>query len=195
MNRHHDQGKCYKKQHLIGAGLQVQRFSPLSSRRAASRQAWHRQSWEFYIFIQRWLVKDWLPGNHDEDLKPTPTVTHLLQPGHIYSNKATPPNGAWSKNIQTITISLTRFHSFLGMLWFLPRALYNKLSCHFSLLSSELSFCLSSFFITVTGFRISIECVFFSLAWVSGMWEDDRGLTSSHKNNLTNHWLWITVTL
>ena len=32
MNRHHDQeGKSYKKQHLIGAGLQVQRFSPLSS--------------------------------------------------------------------------------------------------------------------------------------------------------------------
>jgi hypothetical protein len=32
VNRHHDQGKSYKKQHLIGAGLQVQRFSPLSSR-------------------------------------------------------------------------------------------------------------------------------------------------------------------
>jgi hypothetical protein len=28
-------------------------------------------------------------------------VTHLLQPDHTYSNKATPPNGA--KNIQTIT--------------------------------------------------------------------------------------------
>jgi hypothetical protein len=25
----HDQGKSHKKQHLIGAGLQVQRFSPL----------------------------------------------------------------------------------------------------------------------------------------------------------------------
>jgi hypothetical protein len=32
VNRHQDQGKSYKKQHLIGAGLQVQRFSPLSSR-------------------------------------------------------------------------------------------------------------------------------------------------------------------
>jgi hypothetical protein len=31
VNRHHDQGKSYKG-HLIGAGLQVQRFSPLSSR-------------------------------------------------------------------------------------------------------------------------------------------------------------------
>jgi hypothetical protein len=32
VNRHHDQGKSYKNQHLIGASLQVQRFSPLSSR-------------------------------------------------------------------------------------------------------------------------------------------------------------------
>jgi hypothetical protein len=33
VNRHHDQGMSYKKkQHLIGAGLQVQRFSPLSLR-------------------------------------------------------------------------------------------------------------------------------------------------------------------
>ena len=37
---------------------------------------------------------------------PTPTVAHLLQPGHTYSNKTTTPNGAipWSKNIQTITV-------------------------------------------------------------------------------------------
>jgi len=32
MNRHHDQFKSYKGQHLIGAGLQIQKFSPLSSR-------------------------------------------------------------------------------------------------------------------------------------------------------------------
>ena len=32
VNRHHDQGNSYKGQHFIGAGLQVQRFSPLSSR-------------------------------------------------------------------------------------------------------------------------------------------------------------------
>ena len=39
---------------------------------------------------------------------PTPTVTHPFQPGHTYSNKATPPDGATprSKDIQTIT-----FHS------------------------------------------------------------------------------------
>jgi len=32
MNRHHDQCKFYTGQHLLGAGLQVQRFNPLSSR-------------------------------------------------------------------------------------------------------------------------------------------------------------------
>jgi hypothetical protein len=32
MNRHHDLGKSYKKQHLIRDGLQDQRFNPLSSR-------------------------------------------------------------------------------------------------------------------------------------------------------------------
>jgi hypothetical protein len=32
VNRLHDQGKSYKKQHLTGASLPVQRFSPLSSR-------------------------------------------------------------------------------------------------------------------------------------------------------------------
>ena len=33
MNRHHEHGNSYKGQHFIGAGIQVQRFSPLSSRR------------------------------------------------------------------------------------------------------------------------------------------------------------------
>jgi hypothetical protein len=33
VNRHHDQSNSYKELHLIGAGLQVQRFSPLSSTR------------------------------------------------------------------------------------------------------------------------------------------------------------------
>jgi hypothetical protein len=32
VNRHHDQGKSYEGQHIFGAGLQVQKFSPLSSR-------------------------------------------------------------------------------------------------------------------------------------------------------------------
>jgi hypothetical protein len=32
VKRHHDQCNSYKGQYLIGAGLQIQRFCPLSSR-------------------------------------------------------------------------------------------------------------------------------------------------------------------
>jgi hypothetical protein len=43
---------------------------------------------------------------------PTPTVTHPFQPGHTYSNKATPPDGAtpWSKGIETITHVKQLYH-------------------------------------------------------------------------------------
>jgi hypothetical protein len=36
VNRHHDQDNSYKGKHLIGAGLEVQRFSPVSSRQELS---------------------------------------------------------------------------------------------------------------------------------------------------------------
>ena len=39
MNRHHDQGNSYTRQHLIGAGIQVQRFNPLSRQEHGSIQA------------------------------------------------------------------------------------------------------------------------------------------------------------
>jgi hypothetical protein len=41
----------------------------------------------------------------------TSSVAHFLQQGHIYSNKATPPNSATlrAKNIQTTTASLDRY--------------------------------------------------------------------------------------
>jgi hypothetical protein len=88
---------------------------------AVSRLSWRRQSWEFYVFTQRWLVEDWLPGNWGEDLKPTSTVTHLFQPCHTYSIKATPPDGAtpWSKNIQTITLSYLAL--FAQVFWIKPQ--------------------------------------------------------------------------
>jgi hypothetical protein len=51
----------------------------------ASRQAWCRRSWEFYIFIWRLLWGDALPGSWDEGLRahthddtPVPTRPHLL---------------------------------------------------------------------------------------------------------------------
>jgi hypothetical protein len=57
----------------------------------------------------------------------TPTVIHLLQPGHTYYNKATPPNGAtpWSKNIQTIT-----FHSLAPIDLFKHMSLWGAILKH-----------------------------------------------------------------
>jgi hypothetical protein len=73
---------------------------------AASRQTWCKKSWEFYIFIWRLLAEYWLPGSKDGGLKnPIPTVTHLLQQGHIYYNRAIPSNSTtpWAEHIQAIT--------------------------------------------------------------------------------------------
>jgi hypothetical protein len=43
-------------------------------------------------------------------LKPTSTVTHLLQQDHTYSNRATPSNNAtsWAGHIQIITVRLQK---------------------------------------------------------------------------------------
>jgi hypothetical protein len=51
----------------------------------ASRQAWCRRSWDFYIFIWRLLAECWFPGSCDKGLKaythsdtPSPTRPELL---------------------------------------------------------------------------------------------------------------------
>ena len=107
MNRHHAQQKSYKGQYLVGAALQVQRFSPLSSK-------WEHDS------IQAGLVQLELRVIHLHVETASgkvasrqvgrarvfkPTVTHLLQQCHTYSNKATLPNitTPWAQHIQTIT--------------------------------------------------------------------------------------------
>ena len=52
---------------------------------AASRQAWCRRSWEFYIFIWRLLADTGFQAARARVLRP------CLQ-WHTYSNKAAPPN-------------------------------------------------------------------------------------------------------
>jgi hypothetical protein len=49
---------------------------------AAFRQTWCRQNWEFYIFIWSLLEEYWLQAASTRVLKPTLTVTHLLQQGY-----------------------------------------------------------------------------------------------------------------
>jgi len=87
VNRHHDQGSSYKEQHLTGAGLQVQRFSPVSSR-------WEHCSIQVGV-VRKELSSTSLPEESQEQIehpqaarrrvsKPTPTVTHFLQEGHTF---------------------------------------------------------------------------------------------------------------
>ena len=65
MNRHHDQGKSYERQHLIGAALQVQRFSLLSSRQGHDRiQAGMVQEKLRFLHLGRLLVEEYsIPGS------------------------------------------------------------------------------------------------------------------------------------
>jgi hypothetical protein len=67
VNRHHDHGKSHKGQHLIGAGLQVQSFSPLSSR-------WERGS------IQAGMMQEELRVVHLH-LKAASRILASRQPG------------------------------------------------------------------------------------------------------------------
>jgi hypothetical protein len=86
VNRHHDPGKSSKRQHLIGAGLQVQRFSPISS-------GWGHGS------IQADTVQEELKDSQHH-LKATRGSLACRQLGwgyyspypqwHTYTNKATP---------------------------------------------------------------------------------------------------------
>ena len=85
VKRRCDHGNSYKGQHLIGAGFQVQRFSPLSSR----QEAWQRlgrhgageaeSSTSSSKGNQVQTVSSTLGGAS----KPMPTVTHFLQQGYI----------------------------------------------------------------------------------------------------------------
>jgi hypothetical protein len=60
VNRHHVQGKSCRKTTLIGAGYKFRGSVHYhqGGSMAASKQAWHRQNREFYVFIQRLLVED-----------------------------------------------------------------------------------------------------------------------------------------
>ena len=53
VNRHHDQGTSYKGHLIIRAALQVQRFTPLSSRqeRGSIQAAMVQEELKVYIFI------------------------------------------------------------------------------------------------------------------------------------------------
>jgi hypothetical protein len=57
---------------------------------ATSRQAWYRRRRECYTFLPG-KQKTGFQKARVKVLKPTPTVTHLLQCAHTYSNKVIVP--------------------------------------------------------------------------------------------------------
>jgi hypothetical protein len=83
VNRQHDQGNSYKGQYLIGAGLQVQRFSSLSSRWEHSSIQADMVQKELRVLhlhlkaASRILASRQLPALTHSGT-PTPTGTHLL---------------------------------------------------------------------------------------------------------------------
>jgi hypothetical protein len=101
MKRHHDYDNSYKEQHLIGAGLQFQRFSPLSSWREhgsvrADIAVFRLEEWRvLHLHLKATKKRDYLSGQpgggsllhwvklEHRTLKPTPQ-------GRTSFNKETP---------------------------------------------------------------------------------------------------------
>ena len=95
VKRHHDQGNSYKGQHLIWAGLQILRSSPLSSweawqhpgrhgaRRAENSPSCSKGSQEKMVSLRQLeggSLLYWVEPEHKRrPPRPTPTVTHFLQ--------------------------------------------------------------------------------------------------------------------
>jgi len=137
VNNHHDQGNSYKAQLLIGAGLQCQSFSPLSSKQEAWQHPgrpgvggaesspscsegektdfWEAREVRAHPTVTHFLQRG---HTHSNEATPTPTRPHPLQRGHTHSNEATPPNSVcpWAKHIQTTTggfVAVKLFHTTL----------------------------------------------------------------------------------
>ena len=97
VNRHHDQGKSYKKRTfnwgwLTGSEVQsiiikVEAWQPPGRHVAGGAESSTSSS-------EGHQEKTVSQAARRLVLQPTPTVTHFLQQGHTYSNKATPPNSA-----------------------------------------------------------------------------------------------------
>ena len=100
--------------HLIGAGLQVQRFSPLSSRWKTWQHSGRHGAGgaeSSASLSEGCQEKTGFQPARMRILQPTHTVTHFFQQGHTYSNKATPPSTAtpWAKLIQVTTPKVLSF--------------------------------------------------------------------------------------
>jgi hypothetical protein len=120
VKKHHDQGNSYKGQHLIGATLQVQRFSPLSSK----LEAWHLpgrhgtgEGGESSMSCSKENQKTYFQVARRKVSKP-PKMTTFLHQCHNYTNKAIPLNSAtpWDNHFQSTTFHiLIQLQKFYGL--------------------------------------------------------------------------------
>jgi hypothetical protein len=137
VKRHHDQGNSYKGKHLIGAGLQFQRFSPLSSRWEAMAEMVVEKELRVLHLDMQAAEGDCVP--HWANLKHRRPQSPPSQ-WHSSSNKATPTaarphllkgHSSWAKHesmrtllIQTTTVCMwTHVKSteqFYGVSFLLP---------------------------------------------------------------------------
>jgi len=79
MNRNREQGNTYKGQHLTGTDLQVQRFSPLSSRQEHGSVQTAKRLEELRVLpLVLKAASRILASRHLAVLKSTPTVTYFL---------------------------------------------------------------------------------------------------------------------
>jgi hypothetical protein len=98
---HHAQGNSYKVQHLIGPGLQVQKFGPLSSRPEAQQHPGRHGTGGaknstscFEGKKEKIDFRQLGGGSHC----PPPWWYTSCNKGHMYSNKVTPPNSQTHSN-------------------------------------------------------------------------------------------------
>ena len=104
VNRHYDQGKSYKWHHLIGAGLQVERFSWLSSRQKHG-------SIQAGVVQEELRILHLYQGSQEQTEHPQASrrkISKSISPlWHTSSNKATLSNRttSWDELIQTITLT------------------------------------------------------------------------------------------
>ena len=142
---------------------------------AASRQAWCRRSWEFYVFIQRLLVEDWLPGNWGESLKPTPTVTHPFQPGHT------------SRRCHSLLQEYTNHHSYVEPISNHTKRWHNPLGKHFTNIQQKLKTVGIHLFIYPRETQMSVNLASHTRISYSGY----LGITSVAKSRETGQSCWL----
>ena len=77
VNRHHDHGKYYKGQYLIGSGLQVQRFRPLSLYQSVFSGAPSRSNTKAYDSSVKIQTKGTLSSCFNIGLTGLPSISRL----------------------------------------------------------------------------------------------------------------------